>query len=47
MYLFTIANWLAGDSVDVADFPKVADHMKRLAAMPAVARVVAQHAAPA
>jgi glutathione S-transferase len=47
MYLFTIANWLAGDGVDVAGFPKVADHMKRMAALPAVARVVALHASPA
>ncbi len=46
MYLFTIANWLAGDGVEVADFPKVAGVMKRLAALPAVARVVAAHAAP-
>ena len=44
MYLFTIANWLAGDGVDVAGFPKVADHMKRMAALPAVAKVVALHA---
>lgn len=44
MYLFTIANWLAGDGVDVAGFPKVAAHMKRMAALPAVARVLALHA---
>ncbi len=44
MYLFTIANWLAGDGVDVAGFPKVAEHMKRMAALPAVAKVVALHA---
>jgi glutathione S-transferase len=47
LYLFTLANWLAGDGVDVANFPKVTDHMKRLAALPAVAKVVARHAAPA
>lgn len=44
-YLFTLATWLAGDGVDVASLPKVADHMKRVAALPAVAKVVAQHAA--
>lgn len=47
LYLFTIANWLAGDGVDVASLPKVQDHMQRVAALPAVATVVAQHAAAA
>lgn len=47
LYLFTIARWLEGDSVDVARFPKVADHMKRLSDLPAVSRILAQHLAPA
>ena len=46
LYLFTIARWLEGDSVDVASFPKVADHMKRVADLPAVSRVLALHLAP-
>ena len=40
-YLYTIARWLPGDGVDVARFPKVADHMRRMAAEPAVKRVLA------
>jgi glutathione S-transferase len=44
MYLFTIARWLEGDGVDVKQFPKVAAHMHRMAALPAVARVLALHA---
>jgi glutathione S-transferase len=41
-YLFTLAGWLEGDSVDIADFPKVADHSKRMAERPAVQQVLAQ-----
>ena len=40
-YLFTLARWLESDSVDVARFPAVAEHMQRMAARPAVARVLA------
>ncbi|HET7794140.1 MAG TPA: glutathione S-transferase [Rhizobacter sp.] len=40
-YLFTIAGWLEGDGVDPARFPRVADHTRRMAALPAVARVLA------
>jgi glutathione S-transferase len=29
-YLFTLALWLEGDSVDLANLPKVADHLKRM-----------------
>ncbi|RZI64822.1 MAG: glutathione S-transferase family protein, partial [Variovorax sp.] len=39
-YLFTVARWLEGDGVDVARFPKVADHMQRMAALPAVRKVL-------
>ena len=42
-YLFTLTRWLAGDGVDVAQFAKVADHQRRVGAMPAVQRVVAVH----
>jgi len=40
-YLFTIASWLEGDDVDIATFPKVADHFKRMSARPAVQKVLA------
>lgn len=47
MYLFTIAQWLEGDGVDVTRFPKVAAHRERMAALPAVSKVLdAQNAAP-
>ena len=45
MYLFTLATWLEGDSVDPAGFPKVADHRERMRADPVVSRVLATHAA--
>jgi glutathione S-transferase len=40
-YLFTIAGWLEGDSVDIATFPKVADHRQRMSERPAVQKVLA------
>jgi glutathione S-transferase len=40
-YLFTIASWLEGDSVDIAQFPKVADHYRRMSERPAVQKVLA------
>lgn len=43
-YLFTIANWLEGDGVDPKRFPKVHDHMQRMAERPAVKRVLAAEA---
>jgi glutathione S-transferase len=44
-YLFTIAQWLEGDSVDIRATPKVADHSKRMAERPAVRKVLAQESA--
>jgi glutathione S-transferase len=41
-YLFTIAGWLEGDSVDIATLPKVADHRKRMSERPAVQKVLAE-----
>lgn len=41
LYLFTIARWLEGDSVDVRRFPRVADHMQRMEAQPQVKKVLA------
>jgi glutathione S-transferase len=41
-YLFTLAGWLEGDSVDLSTLPKVADHRKRMAERPAVQQVLAE-----
>ena len=46
-YLFVFSGWLAGDGVDLARFPKVADHFQRMARRPAVQRVLAWEAARA
>ena len=40
-YLFTMSGWLQSDGVDVAQFPKVADHWRRMAERPAVQRALA------
>ncbi len=47
MYLFTLAQWLEGDGVDPARFPKVADHRRRMAADPVVVKVLAAQRASA
>lgn len=44
-YLFTLAQWLAGDGVDVASFPKVADHSRRMSERRAVAKAMAMELA--
>ena len=44
-YLFTIATWLEGDGVDVAAFPRVRDHRRRMAERPAVKRALAVESA--
>ena len=44
-YLFTLSGWLAGDGVDIGQFPKVADHAERMRARPAVRKVLAEEAA--
>jgi glutathione S-transferase len=44
-YLFTLAGWLEGDSVDIAKMPKVADHTKRMSERPAVQKVLAEQKA--
>ena len=46
-YLFTLAGWLEGDSVDLATLPKVADHRKRMSERPAVRKVLAEELTPA
>jgi glutathione S-transferase len=44
-YLFTLAQWMEGDGVDPARFPKVADHRRRMAERPAVRTAIAQELA--
>ena len=46
-YLFTLAQWLEGDSVDVSTLPKVIDHRKRMSERPAVRKVLAEELSPA
>ena len=40
-YLYTLASWLEGDSIDPKRFPKVFDHRNRMEQRPAVQRVLA------
>ncbi|HEY9321201.1 glutathione S-transferase [Achromobacter deleyi] len=40
-YLFTIGSWLDGDGVDMAQFPKLAAYLARVAERPAVQRALA------
>src|ERR1700730_11688948 len=46
-YLFTLAGWLEGDSVDLSTLPKVMDHRKRMSERPAVREVLAEELMPA
>jgi len=41
-YLFTVARWLERDSVDIARFPKIHEHHKRMAERPAVKKALAE-----
>jgi glutathione S-transferase len=41
MYLFTLAQWLEADGVDLKKLPKVMDHRRRMAEHPVVSKVVA------
>lgn len=41
MYLFTLAQWLEADGVDLRRLPKVADHRRRISENPAVAKAIA------
>jgi glutathione S-transferase len=43
-YLFTLAGWLEGDGVDIAEFPVIADHHRRMAERGSVKRVLAAEA---
>jgi glutathione S-transferase len=40
-YLFTLATWLKGDSIDIQTFPRLYDHHKRMAERPNVRKVLA------
>ena len=40
-YLFTLAQWLDGDGVDIGRFPKVRDHRNRMAERLAVRKAIA------
>lgn len=44
-YLFTMAQWMEGDGVDLSKLPRVMDHRARVAERPAVKRALAQEAA--
>lgn len=43
-YLFTLVQWMEGDGIDRARFPKLADHSRRVAERPAVQRALAAEA---
>ncbi|MHC9246472.1 glutathione S-transferase family protein [Aeromonas jandaei] len=36
IYLFVVAGWLKSDGVEISEFPKVADHFRRMLSRPAV-----------
>jgi glutathione S-transferase len=42
IYLFTLAQWMEGDGLQVGRFPKVADHRRRMSELPAVKKAIAQ-----
>lgn len=42
-YLFSISTWLEGDSVDLQEFPQLAEHHRRMRSRPAVERVLPLH----
>jgi glutathione S-transferase len=46
-YLYTVARWLEGDGVDIARFPKVQDHFRRMEQRPAVQRALSHQLAAA
>jgi glutathione S-transferase len=40
-YLFTLAQWLEADGVDIAQLPRVIDHRRRMSELPAVRKALA------
>ncbi len=41
IYLFVVAGWLKSDGVEISEFPKVADHYRRMLTRPAVNKALA------
>ncbi|HEY4203611.1 MAG TPA: glutathione S-transferase N-terminal domain-containing protein [Xanthobacteraceae bacterium] len=41
-YLFTLVQWMEGDSVNPADFPKIKDHFERMAERASVRKALAK-----
>lgn len=44
-YLFVMSSWLKGDGVDIAEFPRVADHYRRMQERASVQKALADEAA--
>ena len=44
-YLYVLTSWLPRDTLDMADFPRLADHFARMNERPAVQTVLARVAA--
>ena len=42
MYLFTLAQWLEADGVDIEQLPRIVDHRNRMLKDPVVAKIVAE-----
>jgi glutathione S-transferase len=42
-YLFTMTSWMTGDGVDLAKFPKLTAHFKRMMTIPAVQKIAPLH----
>ena len=42
-YLFVLSIWLAPNGVDLAKFPRVAEHYQRMLALPAVKKIAPLH----
>jgi glutathione S-transferase len=40
-YLFTLAQWLEADGVDLSKLPRVLDHRRRMSERPAVRKALA------
>ena len=46
MYVFTLAQWLEADGVDLERFPKVSKHRRQMSQLPLVGRVIASEHCP-
>ena len=44
-YLFTLAQWVEGDGLDITRIPRVIDHRRRMLERPAVAKAIAEELA--